>query len=67
MCQRRFTSFKQEAVIDGLRSSSPRWSRLLNVTAAILKDPFQAKIRPKDVVHEIEPYMEWAIDLIQNS
>ena len=67
MCRRSFKSFKQEVVVHGLRQSSRRWSSLLNMTEAILADPYRAGIRPYDLMAEVEPFMNWAIDLIEEA
>ena len=61
MCQRTFTSFKQEAVLQGLRETTHRWRPLLRKTAAILTDPYRAGIRPDDLMAEVEPFMNWAV------
>jgi len=66
MCQRRFKSFKQEAVLRGLRQSTRRWSGLLNMTEAILADPYRARVNPDALMVEIEPFMHWAIAVIED-
>lgn len=67
MCQRRFDSFKQEAVLHGLRRVSRRWRRLLTMTDAILTDPYHACVKPDDLMAEVEPFIEWGISLAEGS
>ena len=67
MCQRTFKSFKQEAVLQGLRETTSRWRSLLRKTEAILTDPYRAGIRPDDLMAEVEPFMNWAIILTEEA
>ena len=67
MCQRAFRSFRQEAVLQGLRETTRRWRPLLRKTEAILTDPYRAGIRPDDLMAEVEPFVKWAIILTEEA
>ena len=67
MCLRAFTSFKQQAVLQGLRRKTRRWRPLLRRTEAILADPYRAGIRPADLMAEVEPFVNWAIILTEEA
>ncbi len=67
MSQLRFKSFKQEAVLHGLYETTRRWRPLLCKTEAILTDPYRAGIRPDDLMADVEPFINWAIRLTENS
>jgi hypothetical protein len=67
MCLGAFKSFGQEAVLRGLRGASHRASRLLDTTAAILSDPYQAQVRPRAFLKDVHPFMDWAITVIENA
>jgi len=62
-----FTSFKQEAVLGGLRKASARWRPLVKTTEAVLADPFRAAVPPEAFVRDLHPFMEWAIDRVDNA
>ena len=67
MCQRSFKSFKQEAVLRGLRNTSRSWHPLLKKTEAILADPYGAGVPPDDLMAEVEPFIDWAIGLAERT
>jgi hypothetical protein len=62
-----FKSFRQEAVFCGLRRISRRWGSLIDTTQAILEDPRRAAVRPAEFMREVNPFMDWAIDLIEDA
>ena len=67
MCKRTFKSFKQKAVLQGLRETTRRWRPLLRNTEAILSDPYRAGICPNDLMAEVAPFMNWAIILTEEA
>ncbi|MAE61536.1 MAG: hypothetical protein CMJ49_09295 [Planctomycetaceae bacterium] len=67
MCRSSFQSFKQEAVLQGLRRTSRRWRPLCRMTEAILRDPYRAQVQPDDLMVEVKPFMNWAITLTETA
>ena len=62
-----FRSFKQQAVLDGLRSRWGRWSGLSDMCERILTDPHKAAIHPGRLMRRVGPFIEWGIGLIERS
>jgi predicted nucleotidyltransferase len=62
-----FESFRQEAVLRGLREASTRWRPLVKTTEAVLADPFRAAVPPEAFVRDLRPFMEWVIDRVDNA
>lgn len=67
MCQGRFSSFEQGVVLAGLLDVEPRWRPLLRKTETILTDPHRARVRPDDLMVEVEPFMNWGIAVIEGA
>ena len=65
MCRGAFKSFGQGAVLHGLRRVRPSISGLLDTTAAILADPYQAKVKPKAFMRQVRSFVEWAVQWIE--
>lgn len=62
-----FRSFKQEAVLQGLRSTWRRWRPLARTARDVLEDPYRAAVPPDDFMRQVHPFMTWAIDLIEKA
>ncbi len=62
-----FKSFKQEAVLEGLRSITRRWRPLLKMTEATLRDPYQAAVPPDEFMKQVGPFVTWAMVLIEDA
>ena len=67
MSRRTFKSFSQEAVLHGLRSISRRWGPLTGTAQAVLEDPYRAAARPEKLLQQVHPFMNWAMDMIENA
>jgi len=67
MARGAFTSFKQEAVLDGLRRAWPRWRALVRTTQAVLDDPYRAAVPPDEFMRRVHPFVTWSIDVIENA
>ena len=61
MAKGEFVSFRQEAVLQGVRRISRRWGNLTKMTEAILQDPHGAAVRPDEFMKEAGPFVNWAI------
>jgi len=67
MSRGAFKSFKQDAVLQGLRSASRRWRPLLRMTEAVLEDPYRAAASPDEFMKQVCPFINWAIGLIESA
>ena len=66
MAKGEFVSFKQEAVLKGIRRTSGRWGALTRATEGILQDPHRAAVRPDGFMREAGPFVNWAIEQIES-
>lgn len=62
-----FESFRQKDVLPALRQNYPEWNSLILKTENIFKNPFEAKISPKDFAEEIIPFVQWAVCKTKNA
>ena len=67
MARGAFTSFRQEAVLPGLRHAWPRWRSLARTARLVLDNPYRAAVAPDDFMRRVHPFVTWAIDLIQSA
>lgn len=57
MSEGHFTSFRQGAVLQGLRRFR-RWRPLVRQAEAVLADPLEAAVPPDDVLAGLAPFVE---------
>ena len=67
MCNGAFRSFKQEVVLEGIVALFPQWRPLIQKVEAISSDPNLVGIHPSDLMTDIEPFIEWAISIIEKA
>ena len=64
MAEDKFTSFRQDEVLNQLQADYPEWKEVLDMTEKILKDPKHANILPDTVVEKVAPFVYWILDKI---
>lgn len=67
MARGAFQSFRQEAVLAGLRKITRRWRPLLRTTEAILADPHKAAVQPREILRMLRPFVEWGLEVTEAS
>jgi len=67
MAMNKFETYKQERVIQALRTNSVGFSDILDLSFAVLKDPLEAAIKHSDYIISIYPFVKWMFEEIERA
>ena len=67
MAVNKFETYKQECVIQAIRTNCVGFTDILDLSLAVLKDPLAAAIKHSDYIISIYPFVKWMFDEIERA